>query len=140
MPTVFQAGNHELIAFVRDPSAETLLDYFKARTGEWIESFICCETFTVDTFYDFRKLQNIDPSVAYDIIDNLRSFATDQLPDKTLLRWMDLLAALADHADIGDPPRWLSELAASAILALKRSEPQDLKLASWAHWANDACG
>ena len=128
MFTVFKHGNTELMNLARRPSLENLVAYFDARTGEWCEPIISMESITVGVFYDLAH--SFKGSAAFDLLDIAASMRTEHLPDKKYMRYVDLLADLAENSDRTEMPRQLQQIWDDLIVRAAKINSESIGLES----------
>jgi hypothetical protein len=102
VPTVFERGNSELLALVKSPTLQNLQAYFDVRTAEWCEPVKSMECFDVGVFYDLSAA--FRGSSAFDLLNVASQMATDSMCDKKYLRYVDLLADLAESSETTEMP------------------------------------
>ena len=107
MANIFKRGNDELRVLIDEPSAGNLLAYFDARTSEWCEPLIYMECFTAGVFYDLA--QSFEGPAAFKLLTDAASLETDQMPDKKLMRFVDLLDDLSRASNSDEMPVELSK-------------------------------
>ncbi|MAI34291.1 MAG: hypothetical protein CMM07_21820 [Rhodopirellula sp.] len=126
MAAIFKHGNSELRNLARVASLENLVAYFDARTAEWSEPIISMESFTVGIFYDLA--QSFKGAAAFDLLGIAASMRTEHVPDKKYMRYVDLLAELAENADSTNMPRPLQRIWNDLIVRVEKIDAESIGL------------
>jgi len=128
MPTVFQSGNDELKTLLGDPTTSTLRAYFDARVSEWSAPTKDMGVFTVGIFYDLA--QSITGSDAFKLLDAAAVWTLNEMTEAQSMRYVDLLADLAQSSNTTEMPTNLKKHWKSIIDSAKMTDADSVALES----------